>query len=167
MTRIRRNPVGWLFVAPALFLLIVFLIYPTLWTIRLSFFGGPGFIPTRFVGLDNYVRLFTQDPYFFNGNNFPPTGTVINNIIWLFLFTSLVMLSNRPAQILFAYHLAHPDIRRRKGWWVTYFLSSLLWYMEIKNLIGRVAHIKEFMRERRWVVTPRTPAPGGTRTGGA
>lgn len=91
MQRIRRNPVGWLFVAPALFLLIVFLVYPTLWTIRLSFYGGPGFIPTRFVGLDNYTRLFTQDPYFFNANNFPPTGTAINNIIWLFLFTSLVI----------------------------------------------------------------------------
>ncbi len=92
MQRIRRNPVGWLFVAPALFLLIVFLVYPTLWTIRLSFFGGPGFIPTRFVGLDNYVRLFTQDPYFFNANNFPPTGTVVNNVIWLFLFTTLTIV---------------------------------------------------------------------------
>ncbi|MCA1553199.1 MAG: sugar ABC transporter permease [Chloroflexi bacterium] len=91
MARTRQLPVGWLFVIPAMFLLIVFLIYPTLWTIRLSFFGGPGFIPTRFVGLDNYVRLFTTDPYFFNGNNFPPTGTVINNILWLFLFTSLVI----------------------------------------------------------------------------
>jgi len=30
--------------------------------------------------------------------------------------------------------------------------------MEFKNLIARVAHIKEFMRERRWIVTPRARA---------
>lgn len=91
MTKRRRIPAGWLFAAPALLLILVYLIYPTLWTIRLSFFGGPGFIPTRFVGLENYGRLFTQDPYFYNGDTFPPTGTVVNNVIWLFVFTSLVI----------------------------------------------------------------------------
>ncbi len=91
MDRTRRNPVAWLFVAPALLLLIVFLVYPTLWTVRLSFFGGPGFIPTRFVGIDNYVALFTQDSSFFNTSTFPPTGTVINNIIWLFVFVALTV----------------------------------------------------------------------------
>lgn len=91
MTPRRHISAGWWFVLPALVLILVFLIYPTLWTIRLSFFGGPGFIPTRFVGLDNYARLFTEDPYFFSNSTFPPTGTVVNNIIWLFVFTSLVI----------------------------------------------------------------------------
>jgi alpha-glucoside transport system permease protein len=91
MTRVRWNPVGWFFVAPALFLLIVFLVYPTLWTIRLSFFGGPGFVPTRFVGLDNYITMFTQDASFFDASHFPPTGSVINNIIWLFVFVPLAV----------------------------------------------------------------------------
>lgn len=91
MTRVRRNPVAWLFVAPALFLLIVFLVYPTLWTIRLSLYGGPGFVPTRFVGLDNFVNLFTQDASFFDGSRFPPTGVLINNIIWLFVFVPLAV----------------------------------------------------------------------------
>lgn len=91
MNRIRGRPVAWLFVAPALAFMIIYLIYPTLWTIRLSFYGGPGFIPTQFVGWDNYTRLFTEDPYFLNTSVFPPTGTVVNNIIWLVLFTSLVV----------------------------------------------------------------------------
>ena len=91
MTRVCRNPVGWLFVAPALFLLIVFLVYPTLWTIRLSLYGGPGFVPTRFVGLDNFINLFTQDASFFDGSKFPPTGVLINNIIWLFVFVPLAV----------------------------------------------------------------------------
>ncbi len=90
-------------------------------------------------------------------------------IHWLapfLLFTTLVTLSNRPAQILFAYHLAHPQIRRRKGWWISYFFASLLFYMEFKNVIARVAHIKEFMRERRWVVTPRARTPERGDAGG-
>jgi alpha-glucoside transport system permease protein len=91
MTHVRRNPVGWLFAAPALAMLIIFLVYPTLWTIRLSFFGGPGFVPTRFVGLDNYISLFTEDTSFFDASNFPPTGVVINNIIWLFVFVPLTV----------------------------------------------------------------------------
>ena len=91
MTHVRRNPAGWLFAAPALAMLIIFLVYPTLWTIRLSFFGGPGFVPTRFVGLDNYISLFTEDTSFFNASTFPPTGVVINNIIWLFVFVPLTV----------------------------------------------------------------------------
>ncbi len=91
MTRVHRFPIAWLFVGPALFLILVYLIYPTLWTIRLSFYGGPEFIPTKFIGFENYVRLFTRDPYFLNLRNFPPTGAIVNNVIWLFLFTSLVV----------------------------------------------------------------------------
>jgi hypothetical protein len=91
------------------------------------------------------------------------------HVDWLapfFLFLTLVMFSNRPAQVLFAYHLAHPEIRRRKGWWVSYFFLSLLFYMEFKNVIARVAHIKEFMHERKWVVTPRAREPRRGDAGG-
>ncbi len=93
MSRIRNSPVAWLFVAPALAMLLIYLVYPTLWTIRLSFYGPlNSFVPTRFIGWDNFTRLFTSDPYFLNASTFPPTGTLINNIIWLFLFTSLVVV---------------------------------------------------------------------------
>jgi alpha-glucoside transport system permease protein len=91
MKRARHNYVGWLFAAPALLFLLIWLVYPTLWTIRASFYSGIGFNLTQFVGLDNYAKLFTQDPYFFNSSTFPPTGTAVNNVIWLFVFTSLVI----------------------------------------------------------------------------
>src|SRR5258705_10787301 len=89
MTRVRFNPVGWLFVAPALFLLIVWLVYPTLWTIRLSFYGGPGFVATRFVGLDNFLELFTPDPSFFHRSHLPPPGAVVHNLLRLVTFGPL------------------------------------------------------------------------------
>ncbi len=92
MTRTRRNYAGWLFALPALLFILIWLVYPTLWTIRASFYTGIGFNLTRFIGLDNYTRLFTQDPYFFNASTFPPTGTAVNNVIWLFVFTTLVIV---------------------------------------------------------------------------
>lgn len=81
----------WLFVAPALVLIGVLIVYPTFWTIRLSLYGGVGFNFNRLVGLENYVRLFTQDPFFLNLNVLPPGGAVINNILWLLLYTPLVL----------------------------------------------------------------------------
>ncbi len=92
MRRARTSYVGWLFALPALLFIIIWLVYPTLWTIRASFYTGIGFNLTKFVGLDNYTQLFTQDPYFFNASTFPPTGTAVNNVIWLFVFTTLVIV---------------------------------------------------------------------------
>jgi cellulose synthase/poly-beta-1,6-N-acetylglucosamine synthase-like glycosyltransferase len=85
-------------------------------------------------------------------------GEEINWFRPFFLFTTLVMLSNGPAQILFTYRQAAPEIRRRKGWFLFYYVASCLFYMEFKNVIARVAHLKEAMRERDWKVTPRVTA---------
>jgi cellulose synthase/poly-beta-1,6-N-acetylglucosamine synthase-like glycosyltransferase len=87
-------------------------------------------------------------------------GKTVEWLVPFFLFTTLVMLSNRPAQILFTYYRADPEIRRHKGWFLFYFLISLLFYMEMKNLISRVAHLKELMKERQWKVTPRASTGG-------
>lgn len=84
----KSNPVlGWAFALPATILIVLFLVYPTLRTIQLSFDTGLNFTTTKYVGLDNYVNLFTRDPFFFNTRTFPPSGAVPTTILWLFLFT--------------------------------------------------------------------------------
>lgn len=84
----KRNPVlGITFALPAVILLILFLIYPTIRTIQLSFTTGLGFRADQYIGLDNYVNLFTRDRFFFNINSFPPSGAVFTTILWLFMFT--------------------------------------------------------------------------------
>jgi len=73
----RRALRPWLWLAPALACLLVFLAYPALATVYTSFFG-----PTseRFVGLANYGYVFTD-------------GTMLlsirNNALWLVFFTGL------------------------------------------------------------------------------
>ena len=83
----RKSRLGYLFILPAVVLIVVFLIYPTIRTIQLSFDTGLGFTTSEFVGLDNYVNLFTRDRLFFNISSWPPSGAVFNTILWLILFT--------------------------------------------------------------------------------
>jgi alpha-glucoside transport system permease protein len=69
----------WLWLAPALVFLAVFLIYPTIGTIIRSFQNSAG---TEFVGLDNYVYFFTS----------PSTlGALKNNVLWVILLTAFTV----------------------------------------------------------------------------
>ena len=55
----------YVFLLPGLIVLIAILIFPVLFTIRLSLSGWNSYNPSLdFVGLKNYVRLFTNDPRF-------------------------------------------------------------------------------------------------------
>jgi cellulose synthase/poly-beta-1,6-N-acetylglucosamine synthase-like glycosyltransferase len=78
----------------------------------------------------------------------------LSSPIWL--VTTLFTVSCGPIQAMFAYKLGVPEIRRNRRWWVVYVISVVLFYQEWKNLIGRVAQIKQLMGERHWAVTPRT-----------
>ena len=81
-----------LFLAPALFLLLVFLVYPVTWTIRLSFDTGRGLRFREFVGLENYERLLRHDPGFLDTSHFPPSGALVNNVLWIVLYTLLCLI---------------------------------------------------------------------------
>ena len=67
----------WLFVAPAIFLLGVYLVYPVYETLRLSFFDRTGNV---FTGLGNYIWAF-RDPEFLT--------SIRNNILWLVIVPAL------------------------------------------------------------------------------
>ncbi|MBH0008297.1 sugar ABC transporter permease [Salinibacterium sp. UTAS2018] len=61
------------FMSPAVFLLAIGLIYPTIQTTIQAFMNSRG---TRFVGLENFIWIFTQD-----------TGirTVLNTVVWVLI----------------------------------------------------------------------------------
>ena len=71
----RRQLTPWLWTAPALLFLLIFLVYPVGETIHLSLKNANS---TGFVGADNYTDIFTRSD----------TRTVLfNNLLWLALFT--------------------------------------------------------------------------------
>jgi raffinose/stachyose/melibiose transport system permease protein len=64
MTRALERWRAWIWVLPAVVLLVVFVYYPILENIRLSFFSWSVFSPSpRYVGTDNYTEAF-GDPVF-------------------------------------------------------------------------------------------------------
>src|SRR5215217_6804352 len=68
-----------LFVAPALLIYLVFMIYPFLNTIYLSFTNWDGITANKdWVGLSNYVRIFGEEA---------ALKAFVNNIIWVILGT--------------------------------------------------------------------------------
>ncbi|HEX7196564.1 MAG TPA: sugar ABC transporter permease [Candidatus Limnocylindria bacterium] len=75
-----------LFLAPAALLLLVFLVFPALFTVGLSFDRGRGGEFSEFVGLRNYINLFTNDPNFLR-IGFPPSGALWNNVLWVVFYT--------------------------------------------------------------------------------
>jgi len=74
-----RYLIGALFLAPAIVLLSVWMVYPAIYTIARSFFGLHGF--SSFVGIDNYKAIFQ-------------TATLVtaikNNAIWVAVVPALV-----------------------------------------------------------------------------
>ena len=89
--RQKRNWRPWLWAFPALFLLAVFLLWPVLRTIQISFYDGSVINPTKeFVGVDNYERLLTNDPFFIR-RELPPWSALFNSALWVVLFTSGVL----------------------------------------------------------------------------
>jgi alpha-glucoside transport system permease protein len=69
----------WLWVAPAVVFLFVFLVYPTIQTVIVSFYDATS---TNFVGLANYAFVFSDQ------------GMLValrNNLIWILLFTPIVV----------------------------------------------------------------------------
>jgi alpha-glucoside transport system permease protein len=78
---------GWvtvlLFLAPALVLVALFLVYPTLSTLRMSLDRGLGGNFNRFLGLDNYISLLNTPSF---------VGSIINNVLWIIFYTSFVIL---------------------------------------------------------------------------
>lgn len=77
--RSRDSWMPWLWIAPAVFFVALFLLYPMLNTIWLSFMNADS---TRFVGLTNFVRIFT---------NSAMLDVLKNNLLWLVLATTLTV----------------------------------------------------------------------------
>jgi alpha-glucoside transport system permease protein len=68
------------FLAPALLMLAVWMVYPAVYTIIRSFFGQTGFLGT-WVGIDNYKTLFTTSSLI---------TAIKNNAIWVGVVPALV-----------------------------------------------------------------------------
>lgn len=80
----RRWWVPWLWLSPALVLLGVYLVYPSIDTIRRSFLDADS---EAFVGFDNYKFILDNPQPLVSDTH----SALLNNVLWMFLFTGVTV----------------------------------------------------------------------------
>jgi alpha-glucoside transport system permease protein len=83
-SKLSRALIVLFFLGPALFMLIVWMVYPAIYTIVRSFFGPTGFIG-HWVGIQNYKTVFVP----FNSTN-PFFTAIKNNALWVLIVPATV-----------------------------------------------------------------------------
>ena len=117
--RLRRGEQinGWAFVAPALILLTIFMLYPIIWSLWMSFQVGKG-MNFSFGGFANMIRL-TKDPVFIRA--------LVNTCIFFFAQVPIMIM----LALLFAVALNDPTLKFRGLFRTAIFLpcvTSLIAY---------------------------------------
>jgi cellulose synthase/poly-beta-1,6-N-acetylglucosamine synthase-like glycosyltransferase len=85
----------------------------------------------------------------------------LNWFVPLFVASTILAWSAWVLQAFCAWQLAVPDLRRRGGWFVWFWMVSFVFYTHFKHLVTVVAQMKELMRETEWKITPRSlQSPG-------
>lgn len=128
-----------LFVLPALFFYLIFVIKPILQTVQFSFFKWDGASPVMdFVGLDNYIKM-VNDIVFWKA--------ITHNLFWIIATIVLPVL----AGLVLAVLLSSPLIRRKLIYRVTFFMPMMLSLVAVGIIWNWIFHpdfgvINSFLR---------------------
>jgi len=129
------------FLFPGLFVLIGILIFPIIFTIRLSLSGWNSYTPEmNFIGITNYIRLFTDDPRFWESFfrlSFLSVSTVILQYIIGFALALIVWREikfKRFFRVIFLIPMMTTPVIMTVIW-RTFFHESL---GPLNDLLGRV-----------------------------
>lgn len=106
------------FLSPALLIYALILVYPTIYTIFLSFFQWNGISPVKkFVGFGNYHYLFFDDSVFWIA--------LRNNIIWMVLFLLIPVIVGLLMALVLNRHFRGRTVFRGL-WYFPYILSNIV-----------------------------------------
>ena len=129
------------FLFPGLFVLIGILIFPIIFTIRLSLSGWNSYTPEmNFIGITNYIRLFTDDPRFWESFfrlSFLSVSTVVLQYIIGFALALMVWREikfKRFFRVIFLIPMMTTQVIMTVIW-RTFFHESL---GPLNDLLGRV-----------------------------
>jgi len=125
-----RRPLPWslpktawplVFLAPPLLLYFLWIVGPTVYTIYLSFTDWDSVSNPRYIGLRNYVYLFTRDRNF--------TESLVNNLRWLVVFITV------PTTLGLAMALIFNTEMRGGRWYKVSFYAPLVLSLPVIGLI--------------------------------
>jgi raffinose/stachyose/melibiose transport system permease protein len=115
LNRNYRHLKGYLYITPALLFFIVFMVYPILFSVRLSFFEWKGYTMTpflNFAGLKNYDRMIHDSTFWQslkNTLNFVVAALVFQNILG-FIFAIFLFYGNLRGTIVWRSVIFFPTL---------------------------------------------------------
>ncbi len=127
----KRNLLGLLYVTPALLFVAAFVLYPFGQLIYTSFTDTSLLGGGKWVGLDNYVKIFTGDPQFWRSLSFTARYTAIITPILIGLGYALALLTAQNGRVQrFARGIIFMPVVIGLG------SSSLLWWWLFNQQVG-------------------------------
>jgi ABC-type sugar transport system permease subunit len=125
-----------LMMLPCLFLLVFFVIYPLCWVLRYMFYEFDGLRKPRFIGLENFVRLFTRDKDYWHSviNTFVYAGGKLILTLPLSFILALLLNSKLKLQSYFRAVIFMPTI-------ISAAVMSLVFYFMFNTYNGVVNQI--------------------------
>jgi ABC-type sugar transport system permease subunit len=95
---INENILGYVCVLPVIIFISLFIAYPIVASLVLSFFKWKGYGPLKFIGLNNFITMFTADKYFYTAlknSLIFAIGSTIGSVIIGFVLAVLIDLKIR------------------------------------------------------------------------
>ncbi len=150
---LRENMSGYLFIAPQILLFLVFLVYPIFEGIRLSLYKI-NYQTETFVGLDNYIKLFS-DPIF--------VKSIINTVIFVvFIVFLTVVFAIFVASAIFDKNAKYVSIIRGAYYipvMVSMVVMSMIWSFILNPVNGLIPYLARqadmnvnFLGNTTWVM---------------
>jgi len=146
-----RRKVTWaLFLLPALLIYLTFMAVPLFDSLRLSLYTGQGYTPTKFVGFQNYIDLFTNSLW---------RGKFLGAVLHTTIFFAIHMLVQNSLGLLFA-NLLSSDFKGRNFFRTIIFtpatlsvlVTGFLWTLILNPNWGAVNKILVAVGLREWAL---------------
>lgn len=129
---------------PNLLLFLLVSVYPVVWALQYMFFEYDGINPKKFVGVDNFVRVFTRDPIFWEAvkNTFVYAGAKILMIVPLAFLVALLI--NNPKKIYGGVQAVvfSPTIMSSAVMALVFYLLFNVYSGEINHMLMNIGLIK-------------------------
>jgi multiple sugar transport system permease protein len=93
--RRENSNIAYLFIAPSLVIVLVFVAIPIVWSFLLTFQKWSIITPGKWTGLTNYFRLFTQDPDYWNAFRNTAYFSVLKVPVSIFISLVVAVVMNR------------------------------------------------------------------------
>jgi len=110
----KTNPLAYLFLLPAFAMVAYFMVWPALQTFYISMTNWDGISPKKFVGLQNYLHLFTDEPMFLQA--------IKNTLLWVVGGATIPVWLG----LIFANFLVRGNIRFTKWFQMGFFFPQII-----------------------------------------